>query len=291
MMEGSLKHTGYLVVAVVAVVSAAAGALSNHYLAKPPSLSGLDARYEQVKHLSAHEVATRVLPGLSQQLAGNVVAVSFAGSTLPHETPEDMLVDSVDFRLRAKGAGWRGLCVADNLSIDLGPVARQGGHAAMEPTGSFRMRKSYRVVSEATNDVAWSEAYEAELDRMCASLGPEALFFSIDEGVDLRTVTDMLPALRDATDSVAVDCTGNLKACASPRDVLSGLAPGLLVSVRRLADCEEGRSCLELAFSNGRGSPPAVWIARAKGAYRGTYQTGWGKLVLSDLKLSQDGAI
>ena len=254
-------------------------------------MSGLDARYEQVKHLSAHEVAQQVLPGLSQQLVGNVVAVSFAGSTLPHETPGDMLVDSVDFRLRAKGAGWRGLCVADNLSVDLGPVAGQGRQAMVEPAGSFRMRQSYRVVSETRNDVAWSEAYEAELDRMCASLGPEALFFSIDEGVDLRTVADMLPALQDTADSVVVDCTGPHKDCASPRNVLSRLAPGLLISVRRLADCEDGQSCLEMAFSTGHGSPPAVWIARAKGAYRGTYQTGWGRLVLSDLKLSQDGAI
>lgn len=286
-----MENAGYMTVAAIAVVSAAVGALSNHFWAKPCPSSGLDARYEQVKHLDAHEVAKRVLPGLSQQLVGNVVAVGFAGSTLPNETAEDMLIDSVAFRLRAKGAGWRGLCVADNLSIDLGSVTRQGGHAEVEPVGSFRVRQSYGVVSETTNDVAWSEAYEAELDRTCASLGPEALFFSVDEGVELRTITDMLPALQDAVGLVAVDCRGNLKDCASPRDVLRRLEAGLLISVRRLTDCEEDQSCLELAFSTGLGPPPAVWIARAKGTYQGTYQTGWGRFVLSDLSLNHDGVI
>jgi hypothetical protein len=203
-----------------------------------------------------------------------------------------MVVDSIDFRLRAKGAGWRGLCVADNLSIDLGPIPQESGegHTAAEPTGSFRVRQTYRAVSDTRSNEAWSEAYKDELDRTCASLGPDTLFFSVDEGVDLRTVTDMLPALRDAADSIAIECIGNTEACASPRDVLRGLSPGLMVSATVVTDCEEGRSCLELAFSAGRGSPPAVWIARAKGAYQGTYQTGWGRLVLSDLKLSYNGA-
>lgn len=277
-----MKYIGYL---LLAALSGAAGALAMHLLARPPTLGGETVSYESVERLSSRDVAERVLPPLMHRLADNVVAVGFGGSSDPQGTPEDMVIDFVDLRLRAKGAGWRGVCVADNLGIELEPVRTGRGPARGEPNGSLHVRPSYRVVGDTTHDKEWSDAYARELDDVCAKLGPDASFFSVDEGFDLRALTDMLPALRGA-DTAKIECTGNTEACRSPRTALAALQPGHLVAVSSTDQCDQRQTCLELTFSTGRGSPPAVWIARAKGTYRGTYPTGWGKLVLSELKLS-----
>lgn len=277
-----MKSLGYL---LIVVFSAAAGALVAHVVAKPPGLGGPTVSYSDVEKLSPQEVAERVLPSLAQRLADKVVAAGFGGSIDHGGNPQDAVIDTVDLRLRAKGAGWLGVCVADYLGIDLEPVRTGLGPPRVEANGSIRVRQSYRIVGDTTHDREWNDRYAAELDEMCGALGPDAVFFSIDSATDLRSVTDALPALRSASATASIMCTGNAEACRSPRSVLETLKPDRLLSVSSTDECDQRQTCLELTFGTGPATSRSVWSVQAKGTYQGTYSTGWGKLVLSEIKL------
>ena len=277
-----MKSFGYL---LIAVLSAAAGALVAHVVASPPSLGGPTVSYSDVEKLSPKEVADRVLPTLAHRLADKVVATGFGGSIDHGGNPQDAVIDTVDLRLRAKGAGWHGVCVADYLGIDLEPVPARLGPPRVEANGSIRVRQSYRIVGDTTPDREWNDRYAADLDKMCGALGPEAVFFSIDSVTELRSVTDMLPALRSPPATAAITCTGNPEACRSPGSVLETLQPDRLMLVSSTHDCDQRQTCLELTFGTGPTASRSVWSIQAKGTYQGAYSTGWGKLVLSEIKL------
>lgn len=277
-----MKSFGYL---LIAALSAAAGALVAHVVAKPPGLGGPTVSYSDVEKLSPEEVAERVLPSMAQRLADKVVATGFGGSIDHGGNPQDVVIDTVDLRLRAKGAGWHGVCVADYLGIDLEPVRTGLGPPRVEANGSIRVRQAYRIVGDTTHDREWDEAHAAELDEMCGRLGPDAIFFSIDSATELRSVTDVLPALRNAPATAAITCTGNPEACRSPGSVLETLQSDRLMLVSSTHECDQRQTCLELTFGTGPVASRSVWSVQAKGTYQGTYSTGWGKLVLSELML------
>jgi len=277
-----MKRFGYL---LIAALSAGAGALVTHVVAKPPGLGGATVSYSDVEKLSPQEVAERVLPSLVQRLADKVVAVGFGGSIDHGGNPQDAVIDTVDLRLRAKGAGWHGVCAADYLGIDLEPVPARLGPPTVEANGSIRVRQSYRIVGDTTPDREWNDRYAAQLDEICGALGPEAVFFSIDSATELRSVTDMLPALTSAPATAAITCTGNSEACGSPGSVLKALQSDRLMLVSSTHECDQSQTCLELTYGTGPAASRSVWSVQAKGTYQGTYSTGWGKLVLSEIKL------
>jgi hypothetical protein len=278
-----MKIFGYV---VVAVLSATIGAIGALFLSKNLALGGGSISYEKIERLGPRQVAELVLPGFTRSLTESVVAVGFEESVAPREDPEERVVDFVDLRLKARGAGRRGVCVADNLGIHLQAGHDASGLLGTASSGAFRVLQTYRIVGDTTPDKEWSEAYEAELDTACEALGPHDSFFPMGVDVDLRALTDMLPALRNDATTASIECAGNEPVCRSPRGALRALHPEQITWVSSIQECDEDQTCLVIIFHAGGDSPnKGVWTVNAKGSYRGTYSTGFGKLVLSEVSL------
>lgn len=294
----------FLAYALVGAFSAAAGAAAMYSWGDPPSQYQGDSRVESIVKLTPKEAAQQFLPSLADKLSDRVVAISVSGGVEPHQEMDEAVAEEIAFRLRAEGYGF-GLCVADNLNIALEVEQRGRASATVRPEGSTGIRQSYHVVGDTTPDREWTDTYKAELDKSCAALNSEDIFFLFGAGSssDTRALTDMLPALRNLPATVEVGCSGNDEACRSPREVVAGLDPKRLVMVSSIFECAEfDQTCLELVYlaerdagqapnrEAGRDSEvigrPPLWVVKAKGNYRGTYSTGMGKLVLSEVQIS-----
>lgn len=270
----------------------------------PPSQYHGDSRVESIVKLTPKEAAQQFLPSLADRLSDRVVAISVSGGVEPHQEMDEAVAEDISFRLRAEGYGF-GLCVADNLNIALEVEQRGRASATVRPEGRTGIRQSYHVVGDTTPDREWTDTYKAELDKSCAALNSEDVFFLFGAGSssDTRALTDMLPALRNLPATVEVGCSGNDEACRSPREVVARLDPKRLLAVSSIFECAEfGQTCLELVYLAERDvglapnrdaerdsnsmRPPPLWVVKAKGSYRGTYSTGWGKLVLSDIQVT-----
>lgn len=294
----------FLAYALVGALSAAAGAAAMYFWIEPPSRYQGDARAVSLDKLAPREAADQFLPAMADRLSDRVIAFSVGGGVESHQAMDEAIADSISFRLRADAFSF-GLCLADNLRVDLETVRIGPSSTTVRPEGHIGIRQTYHVVGDTTPNRPWTETYEAELDKSCAALGADTIFFGFGAGSepDTRALTDMLPALRNLAATVDVGCSGNDEACRSPREVVAGLDPKRLVMVSSIFECAEfDQTCLELVYlaerdaglapnrEAGRDSEvigrPPLWVVKAKGNYRGTYSTGMGKLVLSEVQIS-----
>lgn len=245
---------------------------------------------EDLEQSTPLEVAGIVLPTFSSRLVDRVVGMSFGWSNASESAESTSRPEFVSFRLRAKNSGFRGVCVADNLTIGLKP--RGSTPAALgkaAPDGQHRTFRTYRVVGDTSPEHDWSERYGAELDRRCGALDSDAEFFFMTDDDDLRTLVDVLPALNKLASSPEeslpqVRCSNGREKCPdAAREILKALSWGRLLSVSPLIDCEEGEACLEIEVADQtvRGR---VWTVRAKGRYSGAFPNGWGKIMLTSVE-------
>jgi hypothetical protein len=283
-----VKIAGYIFVALVAGM---AGAITAHFSIIPLGAReiGLPA---DVKTLAPQEAAKRVFPIFSKQLAGSVVDARYTWLTTDQGLRENL--ESVAFRLRAKGAGWPELCQADNFVIGLASPIKPPTDTVAQPDGKFEHHLSYRIIGDTRPDKEWTDAYSGRLDQRCATLGRTIEFFTLSDMVDLRTVTDMVPALKarssaNANGSPPVRCDGTVEFCRDPEQVLRTLPLDKFAGAYGLADCGIRESCLELSYAPDQPPPyTGHWALRAKGVYSGTFPNGWGKMKLTDVQLVRE---
>lgn len=267
---------------LVALASGATGmVIGLHLEGAEPEQTTLT--FDELADLTPQQVAAIALPEVSRRQVSEVRALGYAASG-PHDGPPTEL-EGISFRMRASSAGWRGLCQADVVSIDMTPA----GSGRFRPNGNVRVIQEYRFVDEAAAGGDWSESYGVELDRRCGEANDgRALFFSLGPDTSLRAVVDTLVALRALSGRDVrggrITCSGDRSACEAPLSTLRSLQEPAL-SFANEPVCDPGQSCLDLVFEIGSASSSRLLTVSTTGAYRGVDQNGWGLLEISEVEL------